>query len=113
MGGLTLKPNESIEIVFDTVWTRASSAIDPFDIDVPAEFLAANPNMSFDFSQTYLNSDLDVSRLELGVRLQYRLNPRFALTGSYRYLDYEDDTPYLYDTSGSIELVSLGLGWVF
>ena len=80
---------------------------------VPAEFLNANPNMSFDFSESYLNSDLDVSRVELGLRFSYEVNELLAFWGRYRWLDYEDDAPYLCDTSGEISLYSLGLAWTF
>ena len=95
------------------MWSSADASLDPFELDAPADFLAANPNMSFDFSQSHLNSDLDVTRLELGVRLEVTLGERLALYGAYRYLEFDDDAPYLADTSGSVDLVSAGLGWVF
>lgn len=44
---------------------------------------------------------------------KYRVNERAYVTGGYRYLDYEDDAPYLYDTSGSVSFYSLGIGWLF
>jgi hypothetical protein len=31
----------------------------------------------------------------------------------YHYIDYTDDAPYLYDTSGTYQYVAGALGWVF
>ena len=51
--------------------------------------------------------------LEFGVRFRYEASELLAVWGGYRYLDYEDDTPYLYDTSGEVSFYSLGLAWTF
>ncbi len=111
--GLTYKPSTRVELGVDGVWNDADAAIESFDFSVPAEFLAANPNMSYDFAVTYLNSDLDVSRFELGVHGRFDVAESLGIIAGYRYLDFEDDAPYLYDTSGSVSLYSLGVGWTF
>ena len=113
LGGLTFEASEDLDVSFDFVWTAAEAALDSFDFDVPAEFLAANPNMAYDFTRTYLHSDLDVSRVELGVSASYSINDRLALTGGYRYLDYQDDAPYLGDDTGSADYYRLGIAWSF
>ena len=111
--GFVYKPSTKVEIGFDGVWNDADAAFESIELAVPAEFLAANPNMSYDFTETYRNSDLDVSRLELGVHGRFDIAARWHLIAGYRYLDFEDDAPYLYDTSGSVSLYSLGMGWSF
>ena len=111
--GFGYKPSTKVEIAIDGVWNDADAAIETFDFAVPAEFLAANVNMSYDFTATYLNSDLDVSRFELGVHGRFEVVDRVGIVAGYRYVDFEDDAPYLYDTSGSVSLYSLGVGWVF
>ena len=113
LAGLTLTPSEGLEIALDTVWSDAEAGLLPFDFVVPAEFLAANPNMSYDFSRTHLASDLDVSRIELGARVQWSIHERLAVHGAYRWIDFDDDAPYRGDDTGKIEFVSLGLGWLF
>ena len=114
MGGLKFKPATSLELGLDAAWTAADAALEPFEILVTDTYnLEARPNQSYDFSLTSTYSDLDVSRLELGFSFRYDVGERFALQGGYRYLDLEDDAPYLYDTSGSIDLYSLGIGWAF
>lgn len=80
---------------------------------MPAEYLAANPNQSYDFTLTHTNSDLDVTRWEVDLSARYQLEERFFLTAGYRWADYQDDAPYLEDVSGSIDLYSVGVGWVF
>ena len=111
--GFAYKPSDKVEIGVDGVWNDADAAIEAFDFTVPAEFLAANVNMSYDFTSTYLNSDLDVSRFELGVHGRFDVADKVGIIAGYRYLDLEDDAPYLYDTSGSVSLYSLGVGWIF
>lgn len=111
--GLNYHASKKVEIGIDGVWNDADAALEAFDFDVPQAFLAANPNMSYDFTLTHLNSDLDVSRLELGIHGRFEVAERIGIVAGYRYLDFEDDAPYLYDTSGSVSFYNLGVAWVF
>ena len=98
-----------MEIGIDGVWNDADAALEAFEFVAPF----VNPNMSYDFTQTHLNSDLDVSRFELGVHGRFDVAEKFGIVAGYRYLDFEDDAPYLYDTTGSASIYSLGVGWIF
>jgi len=80
---------------------------------IPPGFSTLNPVQSYDFSQAYGYSNLDTSRFEIGTDATFRFTPRFYMTGAYRYLEYNDDEPVLVDSTGSIDLYSLGLGWKF
>ena len=111
--GLTYRASQRFELAIDGVWNDADAALEDFDFDVPADFLARNPNMSFDFSRTALNSDHDVSRLELGVHGRFEVKEPIGIVAGYRYLDFDDEAPYLYDTSGKVSFYSLGLAWTF
>lgn len=113
VGGVTFEPTEDLELGLDAVLSDADASLDPFAFVVPADYLARNVNQSFDFSRTHTYSDLDTSRLELGLKFRYQAGARFAFYGGYRYLDFEDDAPYLYDTSGTVDLYHLGVGWTF
>lgn len=113
MGGLTFKPVEKFSLKLDAVWNASDGGLEPFVMVVPEEFLAVNLNSSYDFSETNTYSDLDVSRFEMGVGFSWGLNERLFIAGGYRYLEFEDDAPYLYDLDGSVNFYSLGLGWVF
>ncbi len=87
--------------------------MESFEFLAPAEFLARNPNMSYDFSETWAASDLDLSRFEGSLTARYVLSGRFLLAGEYRYVDLRDDAPYLEDATGSIGYWSISLGWSF
>ena len=77
------------------------------------EFLARVTGMSYDFTATPTFSDLDSTNVDVLADATYRVNDRVFVRGAYRYLDYTDDAPYLYDTSGKNNLVYLSLGWAF
>ena len=97
-----------MEISVDGVWNDADAALEAFDFGVtPFGF------MSYDFSLTHTNSDLDVSRLELGIHGRFAVGEQASIVAGYRWADFEDDAPYLYDTSGSVSIYSLGVAWSF
>ncbi len=91
----------------------AEASLDPFSFPEGEVFAASRPNQWYDFTRTHTFSDLDTTFQEVALKAKYRVNERTYLTGGYRYLDYEDDAPYLYDTSGSVDFYSLGIGWLF
>ena len=74
---------------------------------------APKPNQSYDFSQTHLNSDLDTTYLEAGLKARFKVKEGMFLTGTYRVLDFDDDAPYLGDDTGSVDYYGLGVGWKF
>ncbi len=111
LGGIEWKPSERLEIGIDGVWSLGDASLDQFVFVVPESYLAVNPNQSFDFSETHLNSDVDFDRFEFGLRFNYEVSELMGIWGGYRVLDYEDDAPYLEDTTGKIEYVSFGLAW--
>lgn len=112
-GGLQLKPIERLELDLSIAWNQADAALSPFELTAPADYLARNPNQSFDFTDTWRNSDLDLSRIEGAIAVRYTLTGRLSLSGEYRYVEVQDDAPYLEDVSGSVDFWSLGLGWRF
>lgn len=54
-----------------------------------------------------------MSRLELRTDFNYRFTPGYRLSLGYRYADFDDDAPYLVDTTGSIGIYSLAFGHQF
>lgn len=90
----------------------ADEAMNPYDFSAPS-FTARVPSMPYDFSQTWSYSDLDVSRFDGSLEASYQVRPRVTLRGRYRYVDYADDAPYLYDTSGRNHLFGASVGWAF
>jgi len=79
---------------------------------VEGEAFAANkPNQSYDFTNTYLASDLDSTRFQVGVNARYHFKPAVWVSGEYTYIDYQDDASYLYNTTGTVDVYSLSVGW--
>ena len=91
----------------------AEAALDPYTMPLGEAYSVNRPNQWYDFSRSSTFSDLDTTFQEIALKAKHRVNERTYLTGGYRYLDYEDDAPYLYNTSGSVSFYSLGIGWLF
>ncbi|NOZ93951.1 MAG: hypothetical protein GXP47_04295, partial [Acidobacteria bacterium] len=50
---------------------------------------------------------------DVDLTLNFRINKIFFVGGRYRYAKYDDNHPYLYDTTGSINILYGYLGWTF
>ena len=108
-GGIDFEPSPRLRLGLDLAWNQADSTLDPFDFEVSPSLL--NPNQSYDFTNSASNSDLDLSRIEASLEGRYRLRERLWLTGRYRWIDLEDDAPYLSDATGTVSFASIGLAW--
>ncbi|MGD8440065.1 MAG: MtrB/PioB family outer membrane beta-barrel protein [Holophagae bacterium] len=112
LAGLNIHPSDRWRLGFDVGYTAAEAGLDPFEL--PADdYVARTPPTSFDFSRTHTYSDLDVSRLNLDAMFKYKFTDAFWMRLWYRYVDYTDDAPYLYDTSGSIQWATASVGYSF
>ena len=49
------------------------------------------PHQSFDFTQTWTNSDLDTAFIEAGIQARYDVKEDLYVTAGYRYLDIDYD----------------------
>ena len=112
MAGLRFKPADQLEIGLGLTWTDSDAGLDPFSLPAP-DYTATHASAAFDFSQTNTYSDLNTSRLEADVNATYHINNTFRINAGYRYADFSDDAPYLYNTSGTLSLFSVGVGWSF
>ena len=79
----------------------------------PTAHSTSNPNQSYDFSQANTYSDLDNEFWEAKLYGRYYVMRSLYLTAGYQYLDYQDNAPYLYDTTGSVDIYNFGVGWSF
>jgi hypothetical protein len=112
MAGLKFQPQENSEFGIDFSWMQAEAALDPFELSAP-DYSATHPSMSFDFSQTNTYSDLDSTRIDAYLWAKFFVAEKIWLRLRYHYVDYQDDAPYLYDTSGKYQYASASMGWVF
>ena len=92
---------------------EADASFASFRFPAGEAFSAARPNQSYDFSLTNTYSDLDTKFLEAGIQARYDVKEELYLTAGYRYLDFDDNAPYLGDDSGTVEFVNFGVGWAF
>jgi len=107
------KPSEKGWLRLDLAWNNNEAAFGSFRMMRGEEFAATKPNQSYDFTQTYLNSDLDSTRIESKLEGRYLFKPDRWLSAAYRYIDFEDNAPYLFDGTGSVDYYSLAFGFSF
>jgi hypothetical protein len=110
--GLNVHPSDKLDLGFQLAWVSSQASLDPFSLAAP-EFTARVPRMIEDFSQTPSYSDLDVQQIDGSLNAKYLVSDSIWVRGAYRYIDYADDAPYLYDTSGRNHLFTAALGWIF
>lgn len=112
MGGLNIRPNERLTLGLNVTWTQSEAELDPFDL--PADdYVARTPTMTYDFSLSHTYSAIDVTRVDAEATARWKFNEKFWLYGAWRYADFSDDDPYMYDTSGSVDFYTLAFGWSF
>jgi hypothetical protein len=112
VGGIHVAPSDRWDLGLHLNYTAADAGLDPFDLSAP-DYSATHPSMSFDFSQSHTYSNLDMSRLDGHFDLKYKFRDDFWLRFWYRIVDYVDDAPYMYDTSGKVQWASFAAGWNF
>ena len=111
LGGFKVRPNNWTVGVY-LGYTQAEGGMAQYEL--PADdYVATHPTMSFDFTNSYSYSNLDVSRLEGDLNLKYTFADGLWLRFWYRLIDYQDDQPYLYDTSGTVQWATFTAGWKF
>jgi opacity protein-like surface antigen len=112
MAGLQYQVKDKMELGIDFGLTQSEAALAPFEL--PADdYVETHPTMSFDFTNTYTNSDLDSTRIDADLWAKFWFKDNIWLRLRYHYVDYQDDAPYLYDTSGKYQFASAAVGWVF
>lgn len=112
MAGLNVRPAEPVTLSFVASYTASDFAMDPMTLN-GGEFASHHELQPYDYSMTHTFSDLDVSRFDGTAELRYEISKTFSVRGLYRYIDYQDDAPYLYDTTGKVHVVSGGFGLAF
>ena len=112
MAGLQYQVKDKMELGIDFGLTQSEAALAPFELPAP-DYVETHPTMSFDFSQTHTNSDLDSTRIDADLWAKFWFKENIWLRLRYHYVDFQDDAPYLYDTSGKYQFASAAVGWVF
>jgi hypothetical protein len=112
MAGLKYGAEKKMQLGIDLSWMQAEAALAPFDL--PADdYVAITPPMTYDFSTSHLNSDIDNSRIDADLWAKFWFAEKWWLRLRYHYVDFQDDAPYLYDTSGKYQFAAAAVGLVF
>jgi hypothetical protein len=112
MAGLKYQADNKTEFGIDLSWMQAEAALAPFDLSAD-DYVAITPPMSYDFSISHLNSDLDNTRIDADLWAKFWFGSKWWLRLRYHYVDFQDDAPYLYDTSGTYQYAAAAVGLVF
>jgi hypothetical protein len=112
MAGLKYLTKNKTEFGIDFSWMQAEAALAPFDLSAD-DYVETHPVMSYDFSQTNTYSDLDNTRIDADLWAKFWFNSKWWLRLRYHYVDFQDDAPYLYDTSGTYQYAAAAVGLVF
>ncbi len=112
MAGLKYQKKDKVELGIDLSWMQAEAGLAPFDLSAD-DYVATHPPMAFDFTQSHTYSDLDSSRVDADVWAKFFFKSDLWLRLRYHYVDYTDDAPYLYDTSGKYQFITAAVGWIF
>jgi hypothetical protein len=112
MAGLKFGSKDKMELGVDLSWMQADAALAPFDLSAD-DYVAITPSMTYDFSTSHLNSDLDTTRIDADLWAKFWFASKWWLRLRYHYVDFQDDAPYLYDTSGTYQYAAAAVGLVF
>lgn len=67
----------------------------------------------YDFSGVNEYSDVDLSRFEISGDLDWKVFRSMGVIFGFLYSDYQDDDPYLADTTGTYSWVCAGVSFHF
>jgi hypothetical protein len=112
MAGLKYGQEKKMQLGIDLSWMQAEAALAPFDLSAD-DYVAITPPMSYDFSTTHLNSDIDNTRIDADLWGKIWFNKKWWLRLRYHYIDFQDDAPYMYDTSGTYQYATAAVGILF
>ena len=112
MAGIKFGSDDKTELGLDLSYMQATAGLDPFNL--PADdYVAITPPMMYDFTTSHLNSDIDNTRIDADLWAKFRFAENFWLRLRYHLVDFQDDAPYLYDTSGKYQYATAAVGWMF
>ena len=101
-----------MELGIDLSWMQSEAGLAPFDLSAD-DYVETHPPMSYDFTYTHTYSDLDISRIDTDLWAKFSFANNFWLRLRYHLVDFKDDAPYLYDTSGKYQYATAAVGYLF
>jgi hypothetical protein len=107
-------PAPKAELFFNTLYYQGDAIISDLSLN-PSEGPGQGAGLNFDLLSDNLAqfSNLDVQRYVIGFGLNYSFTEAFLLSALLEYNRYDDNTPYLFDTTGRYTRVGAGINWLF
>jgi hypothetical protein len=112
MAGIKLHPTERFGLGVHFSWTESEAGLDPFAVD-GGSYLDTHPAVVYDFSNSHTYSMLDLSRRETELYAGYEVNETVTVKLRWTHANFDDNEPYLYDTSGSFDHYLAAMIWKF
>jgi len=112
LAGIKIHPDDRWDLGLNLTYTASEGGLEPFEL--PAEaYVAITPATSYDFSKTNTYSNIDVDRFNFDAMFKYKFNEDLWLRFWYQVADFNDNDPYLYDTTGMVQWATITAGWNF
>jgi len=107
-------PSERLELFSNTLWNAGKSTISDYNND-PSKLLAPPPGLDFVMMSSAFASfsDLQIGHLIQSLGLNYRASDRVVFNAALEYNNYDDRSPWLYDTTGRRVGFYAGVNWIF
>jgi len=111
--GSNFKPGSRVTIGLNATYTQAEELVDPLGLGASPEILAKLTGFSYDFSTWHTYVDLRSTSWDATAEAEVKLSSVLTGVFSYTYLDFNDNSRYLTDLTGNLDIVRLGLRWTF
>jgi len=112
LAGVKIHPSKKWGLGFNFGYTASEAGMNQFDLSAD-DYVAMTPTMSYDFSKSHTYSDLDMSRLNFDAMFKLKFTDNTWMRLWYNIVDFTDDAPYLYDTTGTVQIGTITAGWSF
>jgi len=112
LAGIKIHPGNSWDLGLNMTYTASEGGLDPFELSAD-DYVAVTPPMSYDFSKSNTYSNIDIDRFNFDAMLKYKFDNDIWLRFWYQIADFNDNDPYLYDTTGMVQWATVTAGWSF
>ena len=119
MVSATHKPTAKLNLSLSLAYSDSQAEMDTITFDDINGQLGFDPSTSgmamydYDFTAVHEYSKLDIKQWDVTFGADYRLSSRASLYAGINYIDYDEETSYLADESGSAYIAMLNLTYWF
>lgn len=109
-----VKPTDTVSLSLGVSYVDSQASMDTIMFGpITAEAQAELPHPYYDFTEVHMYSDLEMTRIGFNGNLNVMLASNWGWYLGFLYDDYEDDAPYLVDTTGNYYWLYSGFRFMF